>query len=389
MTPKPGTQRLVIFVAIPLALTVALGVSYFRRKKSTGAGTSETKAAIFQFLSKQTGQKDFTPPFDFELPAQTATLRSIVYPLEQRMASLRERQRSLDGEMEPLRKEVEAVRAGTLRLKQDAAATKVALKEAESRPQPDREEIARLQAEVESKSRAWILKREEIDPKETQLRAKTGERAMAIDRELRDVDTMLQPIRDELRTKEHELSGQENVFIRAVRAGMAETHSYETMYVLIGQQLRAADRLLTETDKERRRMGVNFAKEACGHALSEAQSPWLAARICEVYLWPHLDLADYRPDTKERAQDILRLGKAAFSDADETKSLERNFELMIAHAPDRRYADSSRLDFAELLEQTGEFQRAQQCLNEVQEPEVLAAAQQRLARIKARLPAMK
>jgi len=78
--------------------------------------------------------------------------------------------------------------------------------------------------------------------------------------------------------------------------------------------------------------------------------------------------------------------RAAFADAEETKSLEKNFELMIAHAPDRRYADGSRLDLADLLERTGEFQRAAQCLNEVREPEVLPAAQQKLARIKDRLP---
>ena len=385
--PNIGTKRLVLLVARPVVLAVVLGVAFLRRDKSVGGGSSDAKAAIFQFLAKQTKQKEFTPPFDFELPAQIATLRSNANVLEQRVATIREAQRGLDGVMEPSLKEVEAIRAETQRLKQDAAAAKAAMKEAENRPQPDRDEIVRLQIDVETTSRAWILKREEIGPKETQLDAKTGERTAALGRELRDLEAKLQPIREELRAKEQALSGQENVFIRAVRAEMAETHSYETMYALIGQQLRAADRLLADADRERQRIGVNFAKEACGHALSEAQSPWLAARICEVYLWPNLDLAEYSPATKERTQDILRLGKSAFSDADETKSLARNYELMITHAPDRRHADGSRLDFAELLERTVEFSRAAQCLNEVQEPEVLAAAQQKLARIKDRMPA--
>ena len=276
MTPPLGTKRLVLFIAIPLALAVVLGVAFLRRDRPGAGGLSDAKAAIYKFLAKQTKQKEFKPPFDFELPAQIATLRSNANPLEQRMAALREAQRSLDSETEPLRKEAETGRAETLRLKQAAAAAKVALKEAESRAQPDRDEIARLQIDVETKSRAWILKREEIGPKETQLNAKTGARTVGLGRELRELETMLQPIRDELRTKEHDLSGQENVFIRSVRTQMVETHSYETMYMLIGQQLRAADRLLADPDTERRRMGVNFAKEACGHALSEAQSPWLA-----------------------------------------------------------------------------------------------------------------
>lgn len=40
---------------------------------------------------------------------------------------------------------------------------------------------------------------------------------------------------------------------------------------------------------------------------------------------------------------------------------------MIVRAPDRRHTDGLRLDFAELLERPGEFSRAVQCLNEVEE----------------------
>ena len=193
---------------------MVLGVAFLRRDRPGAGGLSGAKAAIFQFLAKQTKQKEFKPPFDFELPAQIATLRSNAYPLEQRMAALREEQRGLNNETEPQRKDLETVRAETQRLKQAAGAAKAVLKEAESRPQPDQDEIARLQIDVETKSRAWILKREEIGPKETRLNAKTGERATAIDRELGELETMLQPIRDELRTKEHDLSGQDSLVSR-------------------------------------------------------------------------------------------------------------------------------------------------------------------------------
>jgi len=89
---------------------------------------------MYRFLAKQTKQKEFKPPFDFELPAQIATLRRNALPLELRMAALREEQRGLNNETEPQHKDVETVRAETQWLKQVAAAAKSALKEAESRP---------------------------------------------------------------------------------------------------------------------------------------------------------------------------------------------------------------------------------------------------------------
>src|SRR5882672_7664561 len=153
MTPKLGTKRLVLFIAIPLAFAIVLSIVFFRRDKSRTGGSGDAKVAIFQFLAKQTRQKEFKPPFDFELPAQIATLRSNALPLEQRMAALRKEQRGLNNETEPQRKDLETVRVETQRLKQAAAAAKVALKDAESRPQPDRDEIARLQIEVETTSR--------------------------------------------------------------------------------------------------------------------------------------------------------------------------------------------------------------------------------------------
>ena len=134
-------------------------------------------------------------------------------------------------------------------------------------------------------------------------------------------------------------------------------------------------------------MGISFAREACRHAIDAAENPWLAARIGEAYLWPHLDLADYSPASKERAQDLLQLCQSIFVVAGETKSVAKNYELMILHAASRHQADTSRLNLADVLEQQGDYSRASRWLKEIEETNVLPMAAQRLARIQQRQPA--
>jgi hypothetical protein len=62
---------------------------------------------------------------------------------------------------------------------------------------------------------------------------------------------------------------------------------------------------------------------------------------------------------------------------------------MIRHAPDRRHADNSRLNLAEVLEQQGDDATAFRWLKEIEETNVLPTAAQRLARIQQRQPALR
>lgn len=146
----------------------------------------------------------------------------------------------------------------------------------------------------------------------------------------RVVEEELTALRAQINAAEQELADQENTLIRRVRREVAEAGTYQAIYALIGEQLTAADKLLVSPDRSRRQIGFNFAREACHHALEHAQNSWLAARIAETYLWPHLELADYKPDSKERALDVLALCHAAFMLNEETNHLVRNAALQVA-----------------------------------------------------------
>jgi hypothetical protein len=373
-----GLGALLILVA---AILIAFRGT--RGDRAAPAAPADAKDAIREYLARQTKQKEFKPAFDFELPARVATLRSNAHALEQRAQAIRAAIRRAEEAEAPVEREFEAIRAEVQKLKQATGAAKTRRREAEARPQPDRNEIAALQAECDQNERAWVAKRAELEAKDAQLKALRDARA-PFGQQFGEVEKELQAVRKDLGKKEDELSAQENTFIRAARKQAGEVGSYEELYELIGQQLTAAERLLADNDVERQRIGINLAREACRHALHDAESPWLAARIGEAYLWPHLDRADYSAGTKERAQDILQLCAAAFTALGETAGLARNFELMIAHAPNRPQADAARLSLADLLEQRGEHGRAIQFLKEIQDATLRPQAEQRLARLQAR-----
>jgi len=185
--------------------------------------------------------------------------------------------------------------------------------------------------------------------------------------------------------KQQDLSRQENAYIGAVRQQIAEVRSYEALYRLIGEQLATADRLLADPDISQRRVGLSFAREACGHANSDPEDIWLAARICEAYLWPNLDLADSKPGSRERALDLLETCRRIFFVSNETNNVLKNYNLLLAHAPDARTADTFRVQLADWMEEKGNVKRAGEILGEIRDTEVLAAQQERVTRVKERL----
>src|SRR5204862_8258356 len=137
------------------------------------------------------------------------------------------------------------------------------------------------------------------------------------------------------------------------------------------QQLTMADRLLDDPDISRRRMGLSFAREALRHANSDPEDVWLAARICEAYLWPNLDLADAKPGSRERALDLLETCRRVFFNTYETNNVLKNYDLMMANAPDAKAADTFRVQLADWLEERGNVKRAAEVLSEIRDAQVL------------------
>ncbi len=388
MTLKAGYRRL--FALIVCSVPVLLGCRQAEPPLSAGSAT-DPKAQIYRFLAKQTGQKEFIPGIDLDLPRQVVTLRSNAIVLEQRTMALRMALRAADEEQTPLQKEIESLRVELAKAKQEAGAGRTRLNEAESRAPKDASEIAARQKERAALDAAWTAKREELSGKEAQLEAARSagkERRGALGRELRELERAWEEARVAAARKQEELSNQEDDYIRSVRQQISGVRTYAALYSLVGQQLATADRLLADPDISRRRMGLKMAREACGHVNSDSVDVWLAARICEAYFWPNLDLADSTPGSRERALELLETSRRVLFDTYETNSVLTNYHLLLTNAPNAHAADTFRVQLADWLEEKGDLKHAAKILNEIRDAEVLSSAHERINRVKERVAAM-
>jgi hypothetical protein len=383
--PHAGRLPLFFGVALGLALAGVVGFKSIRHGRNMPRSSETGKTVIYKFLARQTKQAELKPLIDLELPDRVALLRSNVTVLDRRATAIRTSLRAAEGDATAGQKELDELRQEVQKRKRAATDAKAQLQKVENQVPVNPSELAAVRAETEQKQRAWLAQRDELAAKEARLGAVGQNKAAEVSPPLRAAEQELDAARQALRAKEEELGGQENACIRRTRQQASEAGSYEALYALIGQQLITADQLLANPDIERRRMGVSFAREACRHASAEAQNGWLAARIGQAYLWPHLDLADATPGSKEHAQDLLQFCRSVFTELGETNNVVRNYELMISHSPSRQGADSFRLNLAELLEQTGDYSGAAKCLREIQESNLVAAAQQSLTRLQPRL----
>jgi hypothetical protein len=347
----------------------------------------DAKSQIYNFLAKQTGQKNFKPGIDLELPKVVATLRSNATVLEQRALTLRASLRADDEEQTPLQKEIQDLRSQVANLKREAGEARARLQETQQREPRDASEFAARQNERAAKEAAWKAKREEIAGKDAQLQAERATRQQArasVRQELQEANRAWELVRVEAGRKQTELAKQEDAYIRSVREQMAGVRSYPALYQLVGEQLATADRLLAEPDRARQRMGLKLAREACGHVNSGAVNVWLAARIVEAYFWPNLELADADTFSRERALDLLETSRRILFDTDETNNVLRNYELLLTNAPNARAADTFRVQLADWLEEKGALDHAAKILDEIRDAEVLTSAEERITRVKQR-----
>jgi hypothetical protein len=385
MTLNQGHRR--FFVVLVGTATILSGCHKTERAEQS-ASPADAKAQIYKHLAKKSGQKEFAPGIDLDLPKQVATLRSNANVWEQRTIAIRASLRAADEEQSPLYQERERLRGELAKAKREAGEARTRLKEAQSREPRDANEIAAREKDAAAREAAWNAKRQELSAKDSEWEAERAIRKQkrpALEKELEEAERAWELARGEAARKQAELSNQEDEYIRGVRQKMSGVGSYETLYRLIGEQLATADRLLADPDVSRRRMGLKIAREACGHANSDSVDVWLAARICEAYFWPNLDLADAQPGSRERALELLETARRVFFDTYETNNVVRNYELLMSKAPNAQAADTFRVQLADWMEEKGNVKRAGEILSEIRDPEVLNAQQERVTRVKDRL----
>ena len=145
----------------------------------------------------------------------------------------------------------------------------------------------------------------------------------------------------------------ETTFSAYFRTNQEAVASYERIYKLIGEQLWVAEKLFESTEAAQQLTALVMAGEASSYARTNAGSGWLSARICEVYLWPHLALVEATNRAPFSAEAVLNLCDLAFKDAGETNHVISNYELLIAKAQQPQ-SDAARFKLAQIyLEQDG------------------------------------
>jgi hypothetical protein len=171
-------------------------------------------------------------------------------------------------------------------------------------------------------------------------------------------------------------------FASDIRQKLDQARSYSEMYHLVGQEIWVAARLLGSASPEHRRAGVSLVLDASRHALNDAQNGWVAARICEGYVLPNLDLAD---DTNRRStfnpQNLLNECADIFRRNNEFNNVVRTYEIAFARARTPTRADAARAQLAIACEDAGDPRRALQYLRQIQDTNDFRWALRRVPRL--------
>src|SRR5205085_7095269 len=143
--------------------------------------------------------------------------------------------------------------------------------------------------------------------------------------------------------------------------------SYDAMYKIIGQELFVASGLLASGNPEHRRQGVLTSLSASRHASTYAVNGAVAARICEGYVLPNLDLAN---DTNRRStfneDNLLRQCANIFERNYEFNNVVRTYEIFLSGVKNADRADWARSQIGQAYEQAGDSKHALQAYRQIQ-----------------------
>ncbi len=168
------------------------------------------------------------------------------------------------------------------------------------------------------------------------------------------------------------------------RTNQEAAGTYEQMFRLIGEQLTVAEHLLESDDLAQKQSGLVMASEASAYARNNAINLWLAARICEGFLWPNLATVEGTNQAAFAPETLLNICDAAFKEAEETNNIIRNYEYLLKRNLKVQQADAIRFRLARLYEETGQDPKALAILKQITTFKTGRVAQQ-IAAIEQRL----
>lgn len=388
------------------------------------------KRSIYSFLKKHSGQVDFTAPYDLNLASKVERMRADLAALRARgqaaqtnAVETRQQARDLAKTVQTLAAQEQSLRSGlpsasnelaalrrrlaqkttdcalaqsnVLRAQTNSAAasrekTLAALGAALAAQQTT---LAALQSNVTAAESALETRRAEWAARQQELAARKAE-ADAQQKTVADLQTEgtarqkeAAELQRTLAAKEQELASQSRLFAADVRRRVADAISYETIYRVIGQELWVADRLLDSSEPAKQQAALNLAAEASQIAMTDAQSGWLAGRICEAYIWPNLDRADAPGQPRANADRLLQHCGMIFQRGEEYPMVIRNFELALDVVTNEVRADALRYYLGLTLEQTSNYTDALKWYREISTTNFLAQAAARIPATEARVRA--
>ncbi|WCJ59734.1 hypothetical protein NXS98_01055 [Fontisphaera persica] len=148
------------------------------------------------------------------------------------------------------------------------------------------------------------------------------------------------------------------------RKRLNEAKSYSAMYQVIGETLYVAKRLLASANLRHQRAGVSMVLQAMQYCWNDAQNNWLAARLAEGYLWPHLDVAEDDRRSPLSVDMIINTCVGAFRANNEPEKVMQSYELLMRINPQR--ADWAHLQIARIYEQEGNLAAALKSYRSIQ-----------------------
>ena len=117
-----------------------------------------------------------------------------------------------------------------------------------------------------------------------------------------------------------------------------------------------------------RRVALRIIRQAVNDSLSQAENGWLAARICEAYVLPHVALAERSGGRNNPMSFETVLAECArvFSENEEPQNVVRAYAPMLAPPSTPATADRARQQIAQVYEQSGQYHLAVKFLKQIQ-----------------------
>ncbi|HMJ88999.1 MAG TPA: hypothetical protein VK530_04250 [Candidatus Acidoferrum sp.] len=164
-------------------------------------------------------------------------------------------------------------------------------------------------------------------------------------------------------------------FTRGIDQKMQTAESYPQMYKMVGQELFVARRLIESKNFEHQRAGIAVALDASRDAMNFAQDGMVAARICEGYVLPHLDVVDVaNRQSPFSAENILEQCEGIFRRNGEWDNMARGYDIFLKRTNNPRQKDWANSQIADVYQQSGDLKKALVYLRKVKDANAFGVA---------------